>query len=203
MNRGIEVRPRSCEDLEWKAAGTRRTLLPNLSENDAVDGVELFEYGLEDRGPVLLNGSDVTVAVAKLPSELEALIEHIGEPGELYKISLSERSYRWLEERHPRGLFTLAHETGHLVLHRAELRELSTLPHRERVLARQSSTHKAYRDSEWQADYFAAAFMMPAIPVLELGDVDRIRARFGVSEQAAQIRLQRVSKSPDLARCWR
>lgn len=50
-----------------------------------------------------------------------------------------------------RDRFTIAHELGHLILQH------------NHILARTSSlmTHKPYEDSEWQADNFAAEFLMP------------------------------------------
>ena len=85
-----------------------------------------------------------------------------------------------------RHRFTLAHEVGHLFLHQGA-----------EAYARRASytqTHKAYEDSEWQADYFAAELLMPYEEVKAYLDVYDIAEDFGVSLQAAEIRMRNVKK---------
>ena len=76
--------------------------------------------------------------------------------------------------------FTLAHEFGHMVLHNSEVQGFP------RAISRESN-HKPFRDSEWQADAFAAELMMPAERARGLS-AEEIARRFGVSLQAARIR---------------
>lgn len=80
-----------------------------------------------------------------------------------------------------RARFTMAHELGHLFLH-------AGIP-----FARSSPTGgtiAAYECSEWQANEFAAAILMPASLVRECGSIRDIMERFGVSKAAAENRLK-------------
>jgi len=79
-----------------------------------------------------------------------------------------------------RDRFTLAHELGHLVLH-------SNTGMARRV---RSSEIKIYCNSEWQADAFGGALLVPAHIARELGSADAIVRICGVSEAAANTRLR-------------
>ncbi|MEK6369020.1 MAG: ImmA/IrrE family metallo-endopeptidase [Burkholderia gladioli] len=105
-------------------------------------------------------------------------------------LCLRESVYRDACHNDPRALFTVFHEMGHFALgHRRTL-------NRERP----GVEIKTYEDSEWQANQFAAEFLMP---------LDEIRRRryqteselmsvFGVSREAARIRLERLRKSGEI-----
>ena len=90
-----------------------------------------------------------------------------------------------LEGTNPRALFTLAHELGHLVLSH------------ERTFNREEIVgHKYYEDSEWQADTFAAELLMP-LSVIEQENLRtpwELKKRFGVSYEAAEIRLMKLKR---------
>lgn len=84
-----------------------------------------------------------------------------------------------------RDNFTLAHEIGHLFLHKGAI-----------GLARGNleRPHERYEDSEWQADQFAAEFLMP-YDQIHLGmTAESIQQMFLVSRTAAQCRLSYISK---------
>jgi Zn-dependent peptidase ImmA (M78 family) len=72
---------------------------------------------------------------------------------------------------------------------------MAKLPHREAALMRSSGGHPRYLDSEWQANAFAAAMLMPAEGLASLQGSDHkldellLMRRFNVSAQAAQIRI--------------
>lgn len=77
--------------------------------------------------------------------------------------------------------FTLAHELGHVFLHSRQPVLLS----RSYV---QQRNHKAFEDSEWQANQFAAELLMDMRVVrASCDDWMDVRRVFGVSEQAARI----------------
>lgn len=81
--------------------------------------------------------------------------------------------------------FTVAHELGHLVLHR-------NLPMTRSVPA---TDVKPYRSSEWQADCFGGELLMCATHIGRCnceGDAPQI---FGVSEKAAQIQWKIFSEA--------
>lgn len=86
-----------------------------------------------------------------------------------------------------RAQFTLAHELGHLVMH-------SNL-NQSKSYARNSSSHKPYEDSEWQADTFGAEFLMPMSAAAKCGSPEEIASRFGVSITSANIRYKQIFKS--------
>ncbi|WP_306481511.1 ImmA/IrrE family metallo-endopeptidase [Limnobacter sp.] len=80
-----------------------------------------------------------------------------------------------------RDRFTLAHELGHLLMHRG-------LPlHRA-----YTSQYKPYLNSEWQADEFGAAFLMPASAVDVNNSIESVANEFGVSASAAGIRINNL-----------
>lgn len=97
-----------------------------------------------------------------------------------------------------RRRFTVAHEIGHIVLHIPLLtaRAIDTpLFDLEPILAQD-------RSMEWQADNFASCFLMPRSELVDRfgervrqGDwipVDEVTSLFGVSKEAANIRLEAV-----------
>lgn len=82
-----------------------------------------------------------------------------------------------------RARFTVAHELGHLFLHRG-------LPFARAI----EDGHKlnAYECSEWQAHEFAGALLMPERLIQTCGTVLEVMQRCEVSEQAAQTRLAKL-----------
>lgn len=82
--------------------------------------------------------------------------------------------------------FTLAHELGHILLHKGEK------PSFARGEVRQ---HKIYEDSEWQADTFASAFLMDSRHInLKCDTTNSLVEKFGVTPHAAQVRLSKLKK---------
>ncbi|MBD1572479.1 ImmA/IrrE family metallo-endopeptidase [Vibrio sp. S17_S38] len=80
------------------------------------------------------------------------------------------------------SIFTLAHELGHLMLHK----------NAKPSFARGS--HKIYEDSEWQADTFASEFLMDSRLIDENITVDLLIEKFGVTRHAAEVRLSKLKK---------
>lgn len=99
------------------------------------------------------------------------------------KLRLELRSdvYYALARREPRARFTAMHEVAHLFLHQG-------VPLRRTVGA---VTHRHFEDSEWQADAFAAEFLMPVEHVVRLRYRTAAFAstQFEVSLRAAMVRL--------------
>lgn len=81
--------------------------------------------------------------------------------------------------------FTLAHEFGHLLLHK-------NIPQQ---YARSNSQHKVFEDSEWQADVFAGAVLIDRRQTTGLETEDEIAKKFNVSNAAAASFLRQI-KSP-------
>ena len=101
-------------------------------------------------------------------------------------IKIREDVYCGACEGNGRDRFTIFHEIGHLIMH-------SGVP-----LARtqnSSNDHKWVEDSEWQANTYAAEFMMPVEHIKALcktpNDVSR---QFGASFDASVMRLNKLRK---------
>lgn len=103
-------------------------------------------------------------------------------------IVLPMRTYKDLVAQKPRALFTLAHELGHWALrHRV-------------IMSRGNQQHKFFEDSEWQANQFAAEFLMPlnVIRSKNLRSAKEIMSAFGVSYDAASKRLKSLKEKNEL-----
>lgn len=90
----------------------------------------------------------------------------------------------------PRARFTVMHELGHGLLgHRRTINRsgIDCVP-------------KVYEDSEWQANQFAAEFLMPleVIQRLGLNTAFKIEMHFNVSSQAAMLRVKQLAKRGEL-----
>ena len=115
------------------------------------------------------------------------------------EILASPETYDWLEKGHPRGGFFVAHELGHCLLHTDQLVRLAQMPKAQQAALHRPGEevgHEAYQDTEWQANAFAGALLMPAGGLLILehqhGELspDTIVEHFHVSAEAAGYRLE-------------
>lgn len=92
-------------------------------------------------------------------------------------IRIRESVYNNAYNGDARSRFTIAHEIGHLFLH--ENNRIS--------FARTSSTKmKPYESPEWQANVFAAEFLVPVSNIKNLTP-DEIATKYNVSKKVAQI----------------
>jgi hypothetical protein len=111
------------------------------------------------------------------------------------EILLSIQTYEWLEAGVPRALYSLLHELGHAVLHTPEVIRLSSIPHATAALLRgHYADIPAYRDVEWQANTFAACYLMPAVVLAQLEEegrltVDALANHYGASRESAGYRI--------------
>lgn len=85
-----------------------------------------------------------------------------------------------------RATFTVTHELGHILL-----------AHRRTINRMHEVEHPPFQNSEWQANTFAAEFSMPLkiITRLNLWSAPALAAHFGVSLQAAEIRIRKLRES--------
>jgi hypothetical protein len=85
-----------------------------------------------------------------------------------------------------RATFTIAHEIGHIVL-----------AHKRTTNRDTSKQFPIFENSEWQANTFAAEFSMPITSITKerLDTPQKIANFFGVSLQAAEIRLKKIEQS--------
>ncbi|HGA2731353.1 TPA: ImmA/IrrE family metallo-endopeptidase [Pseudomonas aeruginosa] len=100
-------------------------------------------------------------------------------------IRLREDVYDGLCRGGGRDRFTAAHELGHYIMHR----NVSIVFHRA-----ENGRLPPYRDSEWQANSFAGALLMPERAMRECGSLAEIAQRFGVSLAAAEVQNRQLSR---------
>jgi Zn-dependent peptidase ImmA (M78 family) len=170
--KGFKVPPLSILKIREQAAFIRDVF--NLGRNK-VNMIRFIEFVLPTFFP------EFTYAV--LPKDIMGDDEARTHPDK-YLIEIREDIYFAATDGDRRAQFTLAHEVGHLILH-AGLDESAQF-------ARSSTEHKIYEDSEWQADTFAAEFLMPYKDAILCKDADEISEKFEVSKSAAETRYWKI-----------
>lgn len=187
--------------IEKQARQVRQQLLPHLLPAQALPGIKLFENLDEHTVPVGGRQVPMTYEVGELPGSVAGEAWYFRKR-DIFVVKLSEETYQALKSEDPRARFSLAHELGHCYLHAELLVRMSRLPHTEAALLRTTEPpHPVYYDTEWQADSFAAALLMPAVALEQFFHhkanslmVHHVRAWFGVSNAAARIRCSNFEK---------
>jgi predicted transcriptional regulator len=93
-----------------------------------------------------------------------------------------------------RDRFTIAHELGHLFLHFPQIKKAN--PDAGMIATRWvSDTDQEQRRAEWEANWFAAAFLMPKVEFRRVfskraHDLRSVASYFGVSAHAVQVRAK-------------
>ncbi|WP_462383336.1 ImmA/IrrE family metallo-endopeptidase [Pseudomonas sp. Marseille-QA0892] len=100
-------------------------------------------------------------------------------------IVLREDVYYGACEGRGRDRFTAAHELGHYLMHRNAPMKF----HRA-----ETGRLPAYKDSEWQANRFAGALLMPEAKLASCRSLREVVERFGVSYDAAQVQNKVLAK---------
>ncbi len=113
------------------------------------------------------------------------------------EILLAEPVYDAMHAYDGRARYTGSHECGHGIMHMPYLRSQLIEGSAPALYRRQEI--KPFRDPEWQANVFAAAFIMPTeavqIAVRRVGEDPRVIANaFAVSVSAAEIRLRLMTE---------
>jgi Zn-dependent peptidase ImmA (M78 family) len=105
---------------------------------------------------------------------------------------------------HPnRQRFTIAHEIGHLVMHRAILSTEVHVDHTFAVLMRDATSATGQDDKERQANHFAAALLVPrdlldkelkgkSFDIDGQSPVDELAKKFRVSKQMIEFRISNL-----------
>lgn len=96
-----------------------------------------------------------------------------------------------------RDKFTIAHEFGHFIVHYLWQRKFGGRPDLQKLIAYRRGSERV----EWEANWFAAAFLMPAQQFRDAydefaGNLASVAARFGVSESAAEVRARQLKLRP-------
>lgn len=183
----------SYRNLEKVAVYVREQL--NYSPTEAINTLQLFD-GLDmmvhDR-----TGQDIPIrgSVIEL-NKLEGFTKYDSD-NHIIEILASPKTYDWLERNYPRGGYFVAHELGHCLLHTDQLVRLAQMPRAQQAaLHRGGQIHKTYQDTEWQANAFASALLMPARGLLVLEQMYDdlspviVAEHFRVSAEAASYRLE-------------
>ena len=107
------------------------------------------------------------------------------------------------EDSPNRKRFTIAHELGHHFLHLlkdGEFVDRESDMFREDFRVQEQAAKESYR-SEWEANWFAAALLMPADQVhyfwKTIKSIATLAEHFGVSEEAMGYRLDKLGLSLD------
>lgn len=92
-----------------------------------------------------------------------------------------------------RDRFTIAHEIGHLILHFAAAKQAGAVMRATRNV---DPNDREQQRAEWEANWFAAAFLMPSNEFkasVKEGGVASAASKFGVSRLAAEIRAKNLN----------
>lgn len=190
-------KPRSYASIEAVATGLRQKL--NLEMLERFDALDFFEKQIGDM-VIIDHGKEVKMVEAIDDCPQEGMTRWDTESQRL-EIVLAQRTYNMLQENHVRARSTVAHETGHAVLHTAQIIRLAGMNLKSHVaFHRDRDPHKAYLDTEWQANAFASSLLMPAEGVKSLVEeknfsTARLVRVYGVSEESATYRLETYRRS--------
>ena len=185
---------RSYLGLEKTAARVRDRL--NCPPTEAIDTLWLFDglsITMHSRTgqAIPIQGNVIEL------NDSEGFSKYDKERG-VIEILASAETYEWLETGYPRGGYFVAHELGHCLLHTDQLVRLAQMPKAQQAALHRGGQvvgHKTYRDTEWQANAFAGALLMPALGLLaleeEYGELSTtiVVDHFRVSSQAAGYRI--------------
>ncbi len=160
---------RTYEEIERTADLVREAL--ELDHEDRVQMLPLLEYVL----PALTDDDfQLRVVDDDQMKGIEGLTD-LDKPIITFPASV----YQALYDGNPRARFTAAHEFGHFILHNNQPMHY----------ARVSRADHRF-DPEWQANAFAAAFLMPSIPFRTCRTIEEVKIRFGVGYLAARNRAK-------------
>jgi len=175
---GYRVPKSSIAKIRTHALAVRQKLIardaPFFRMAPFIEG--LFEYGIT---------CDV-VDDAELPFGIEACCVP-----ERLLITFSNITYEKACSDDPRARFTVIHELGHILL-----------AHTRTFNREDGKKIEAFEDSEWQANQFAAEFLMPLTHMSANGytTTDELILNYQVSHPAAERRITQLSKRCELPR---
>lgn len=175
--RGHRVPPTSIKAVRSLAAKLRSTFgVLGLNLKGKIDVVDVIEFAL----PKIMPKFNLEIVPDNELGE-----DHAQTYPDRLIIKVKQSVYTGACRGNGRDIFTLAHELGHLFLHRG----VSAYARSNKV-----NNHKDYEDSEWQADCFAAEFLMPVNEVLQCRNEFEVQHKFGVSQKAAEVRFNKVKR---------
>ncbi|NJD38430.1 MAG: ImmA/IrrE family metallo-endopeptidase [Geobacter sp.] len=159
----LKFPPMSGRQIEGIACHVLRAYQPDVLEGKASFDIERFvDVHLEDLTGVQPDYLDLPVGVHGMTDQNRMIIQRL--------LAETRRSYKFLRS-------TMAHETGHAILHSHVLRKFGARQFFEQKSQKTKSGGielfrrkdlKAYEDPEWQAWRFARALMMPEVVMRRL-----------------------------------
>ncbi len=163
--------------------------------DEPIDTLRLFE-DLHEISIKLSDGSVIPFRGGVIALQDSEGYTRYDRGGNVIETLASEETYYRLEAGHARAGYFVAHELGHCVLHPDQLVRLAQMPkHQQAAFHRGRADHKPYEDTEWQANAFASALLMPALGMQKLERAhDRLTPalltrHFRVSQEAAGYRI--------------
>jgi len=179
--------------LEKRAEYVREVL--GIASDSHIDPAKLFE----DLDEISVTSGNVSIPLRGGVIEIEDSegYTHYDKKRSCIEILASTQVYEWLERGHPRAAYFVAHELGHCLLHTEQLVRLAQMPtNQQAAFHRGLAVHRAFEDTEWQANNFASALLMPAKGIFTLeerfGELQEhvLASAFRVSYEAAGFRLR-------------
>ncbi|MEI9968612.1 MAG: ImmA/IrrE family metallo-endopeptidase [Terracidiphilus sp.] len=185
-------RKESYRSIEQKASALRELI--GLGPLDRFDARYFFDQFVPEM-TVECGTGNIALCEAIEDCQQEGLTRWSPDLGAL-EFVLSEQTYELLQVDHVRARSTVAHESGHACLHTDQIIRLGGMSlisqvafHRERY------PHQAFEDTEWQANAFGSALLMPAEGVARLftrlsrQSASALADKFGVSLESATYRI--------------
>jgi Zn-dependent peptidase ImmA (M78 family) len=149
-----------------------------LGQLDRFDATGFFNNVLPD-STVVCSAGVITLREAIENCSQEGMTRWNPELG-VVEVVLSASTYSLLQLEHVRARSTVAHELGHAYLHTDQIIRLAGMSLSSHVaLHRQRNAHQACEDTEWQANAFGSAVLMPA------DGIERLFMRFGRHNEQA------------------
>lgn len=170
-NKGVKVAPRSKRDIQKLALLFRQIFQSDIHQPfDVLTCLEIdlakamghkFDFELQDKAYMGMTEAAV------LPDEK--------------LMNIREDVYEALHHNDTRARFTIAHEFGHLFMHKGV------------ALNRGDGNHKPYEDSEWQANQFATELLAPLEGCVGL-DVNEIMQKYQIGYKCTCLRYKDANK---------
>lgn len=176
MDRPSRVVPAmSANEIEQAATKVRHIF--GIEQDSRVAMDRLLDTVMEDA----LDGYVFTVV------EDDYMPDMLGSTGlDHYEICLPNTTYEALCEGDPEARHTAAHEFGHLLLHSRQSKAMA-----------KTAKYNELVDPEWQADYFADAWLMPRVGVQKCHSIQEVADRFTVTYEAAERRYNEVMEGEE------
>jgi Zn-dependent peptidase ImmA (M78 family) len=167
------VRARSSAEIETLACDWRRSLA--IEDQWAPNLLEIFNSKL----PSLFPGFQLVCQPDEILGTADAFTRH---PRIFVRQSVVDQPRNWKG----RARFTLCHELGHLLLH-------PEAPSPRMATRNKPAPIDDFRKSaEWQANKFAAFFLMPEFIVRQFASAEEVSEHCKVSIEAARNRFKEV-----------